>query len=373
MQKHKKIGFDAKRVFHNNTGLGNYSRDLIKILSNFYPNNKYYLYNPKPKKISRLELTSSIKEVLPKSFLWKKLSSIWRQGPIVNQLKRDEIDIFHGLSGEIPRRLKETKIKSVVTIHDLIFIRYPKLYSFFDRKIHYKKHKYAAKKADKVIAISEQTKRDIVKFLKIDERKVDVIYQGCHKAFKEEASEKEKDILKEKLNLPERYILNVGTIEERKNLLTLIKAIKKLDVNLVVVGRKTKYFNKIKEYINNHNLASRVFFLEGLTVKELSILYQMAEVFVFPSIFEGFGIPIIEALYSKTPVITNKNGVFPEAGGPNSFYVDVNNVDELSNAIEDLISSEEKRQRMGKEGFNFVQKFNDEIIAKKVFNLYQSL
>ncbi|CAL2075105.1 glycosyltransferase family 1 protein [Tenacibaculum sp. 190524A02b] len=371
--KEVKVGFDAKRIFHNTTGLGNYSRDLVRILAEYYPKNTYYLYNPKPKKVSRLQLTSSMVEVLPKSALWKKLSSLWRQKAIVKQLREDGIGIFHGLSGEIPRDLKKHNIKSVVTIHDLIFMRYPNLYSFIDRKIYFAKFKYAAKNADKVIAISEQTKRDIIKFLKIDESKIEVIYQGCSNVFKEISTEKEKNNLIDKYKLPKKFLLNVGTIEERKNALTIVKAIKDLKIPLVIVGRKTKYYELIKTYIEENDITDKVFFLEGLTLKELAIIYQIAEIFIYPSIFEGFGIPIIEALYSGTPVITSKEGVFPEAGGDNSLYINPYDPEELKTKIELLLKSEERKLKMIEKGKEYVQRFNDESIVENVINLYNKL
>ena len=243
-----KIGFDAKRAFHNTTGLGNYSRDLIRILSEYFPENEYYLYNTKPKRVDRLDMSKFI-EVLPNTKFWKKFSSIWRQGPINNQIKKDKIQVYHGLSGEIPRNLHKTGTKSVVTIHDLIFVRYPKLYSFFDRKIHFNKFKYAAHNSDRIIAISEQTKQDIIEFLKVDSSKIDVVYQGCHAIFKEKVIEQQKSLVKKKFNLPDQFILNVGTIEERKNLLSIVKAIKDIDITLVVAGRKTKYYENTPRQI----------------------------------------------------------------------------------------------------------------------------
>ncbi|RBW56377.1 glycosyltransferase family 1 protein [Tenacibaculum sp. E3R01] len=368
-----KIGFDAKRVFHNTTGLGNYSRDLIRILAKFYPKSTYYLYNPKPKKVYRLELTQSMHEVLPNTKFWKKYSSLWRQTAVLKQIKSDGVDVFHGLSGEIPRGLTKNKIKSVVTIHDLIFMRYPKLYSFFDRKIHFKKFKYAAKNANKVIAISEQTKKDIITFLKIDPSKIEVVYQGCNNVFKEERSVIEKKEFLDKYKIPDTFLLNVGTIEERKNALSIVKAVKEIDIPLVIVGRKTKYYTQIEDYIQKNNLENKIYFLEGLTLKELSIVYQLAEIFIYPSIFEGFGIPIIEALFSKTPVITSKEGVFPEAGGPDSLYVDPYNIKEMTEAIELLLNSKNKKEEMVNKGFDFAQQFNDEIIAKKIKAIYKEL
>ena len=368
-----RIGFDGKRAFHNATGLGNYSRDLLKILATHFSDDEYYVYNTKPKKIDRLSSFNNIIEKLPATALWKKFSSIWRQGPILSQLKKDQIQLYHGLSGEIPRGIKKSGIPSVVTIHDLIFVRYPELYSFFDRKIHFNKFKYAAEKADKVIAISEQTKNDIIAFLGIEASKIEVIYQGCHAVFKEEVSNQDKSEVKKKFNLPENFILNVGTIEERKNLLSIVKSIKELETHLVVIGRKTTYYQTVLKYIEDNRLSNRVHFLEGVALNELATIYQMADVFVYPSIFEGFGIPIIEALYSKTPVITSKGGVFPEAGGPDTCYVDPSNTEEFSKTIENLLNDKQKRTEMADKGFTFVQKFNDDVIANNIMQLYRSI
>lgn len=373
-KNHLIIGYEAKRVYHNTTGLGNYSRDLIQILSDYYPNNQYVLFNPKPKKVDRLLPSSSIKEVLPKAIIWKKLTSIWRQSPVIKQVVEEGVDVFHGLSGEIPLGISSVNIKKVVTIHDLIFIRYPKLYSWESRKIYFEKFKYAAKKADIVVAISEQTKRDIISFLKIPGNKIRVIYQGCHSVFKKEISEKFKQEVREKYSLPPEYLLNVGTIEERKNLESLVEAIKEIEIPLVVVGKKTKYIDRIKKIIAQNQMQNRVFFIEGGTMEELAAIYKMAKIFVYPSIFEGFGIPIIEALYSKTPVITTASGVFPEAGGEYSTYLkNPKDVEEIREAIENLLNSDEKRKEMAEKGFKFVQKFNDENIAQQMMELYQEL
>ena len=368
-----KIGFDAKRIFHNTSGLGNYGRDLVRILAEYYPNNRYFLYNPKPKKVNRLQLTPTILEVLPKHKIWRMLSSWWRQGPIIAQLERDAIDIFHGLSGEIPKGVEKTAIKSIVTIHDLIFIRYPKLYSYFDRKIHLNKVQFSARNAHKIIAISEQTKRDIVTYLGVDEKKVSVIYQGCHSTFKEIKTEKFKAQVVKKFNLPTKFILNVGAINERKNVLCLIKAIEKLDTPLIIIGGKTSYFKVLETYIEKHHLQNKVRFLENVDMQELSAIYQMASVFVYPSIFEGFGIPIIEALYSKTPVITSKGSCFSEAGGPDSIYVTPNDVVALSQNIQLVLEHADVRTAMIEKGVKFAQKFNDDVIAKEYYKVYKSV
>lgn len=368
------IGFEAKRVFHNKTGLGNYSRDLVRVLATYFPENNYFLYNPKAyKKALFVSNTTNVFEKNPISKFNKKFANLWRQKAVVKDLVKDNIVIYHGLSGEIPVGLEKKGIKSVVTIHDLIFVRYPNLYSFFDRKIHFYKFKKAAERANLVIAISEQTKKDIITYLHIDANKIKVIYQGCQDVFKQNYTEDEKQFVSNKYNLPKTFVLNVGTIEERKNALTIVKAIKRLDIDLVLIGKETDYTQKIHQYIAENKLENRVHFLKGLTSKELAITYQLASVFVYPSIFEGFGIPIIEALYSQTPVITNKTGVFSEAAGPNSLYIEPFDDKDLANKIDEILKDSSLASKMKAEGLQFAQKFNDDVIAADVMNCYQQV
>lgn len=368
-----RIGYDAKRFFHNNTGLGNYSRSLIRVLSEAFSENEFLLYNPKKTtKFNIQNYNSSVKEVNPENYFSIKLKTLWRLFFISNTIKKNKLTIFHGLSGEIPIGLPKN-LKKIVTIHDLIFVRYPKLYSVFDRKIHFWKFKYATKKCDIIIAISEQTKRDIVTFLKISEDKIKVIYQGCNAVYKKEFSENEKIKTIEKYKLPEKYILNVGTIEKRKNLLTLIKAIQNTDKHVVVIGKKTSYYEEVKKFIASNNLKTQVHFLKNLSLNEMAIVYQKATLFVYPSVFEGFGIPVIEALYSKTPVITSKGSCFAEAGGENSIYINPKDSEELKKAINSVWENSEKQELMKQKGYEYVQKFNDDVIAENWNKIYKSL
>ncbi|UUC47403.1 glycosyltransferase family 4 protein [Flavobacterium cerinum] len=368
------IGYEAKRVFHNKTGLGNYSRDLVRILSRFYPENQYLLYNPKPAKKPLFTIESeSISEKQPTGWFNRKFYNIWRQRTIVSDLKKDKVQLFHGLSGELPSGLKKAGIKSTVTIHDLIFMRYPEFYSFFDRKIHFYKFKKAAHNADRVIAISEQTKRDIIQYLNIPESKIDVIYQGCQNVFKETFTDQEKKAVIEKYNLPDQFVLNVGTVEIRKNVLAVVKAVQHIDTHLIIIGGETSYTQTVKQHISDHKMEDKVTFLKGLNSRELAIVYQLATVFIYPSLFEGFGIPIIEALYSRTPVITTNSGVFPEAGGPDSLYVDPTDSTDIQAKIELLLRDPNLRDEITEKGYMFVQKFNDDRIAKKIMALYKAL
>lgn len=369
-----KIGFDAKRAFFNRSGLGNYSRNLLRALSLYYPDNQYLLYTTS-KNTSLFNLTDQnfiIKE--PSGFLNKRLKSYWRSFSLTKQVKRDELNLFHGLSHELPYNIHKSGIKTVVTIHDLIFLRFPGLYKTFDRRIYLKKFTHACKIADLIIAVSKQTSNDIQEFFGVDKSLIEVIYQGCNPVFSKEFDDSEKEGIRIKYGFPESYILYVGSIEERKNLLSLIKAINigKIKLPLVVIGGKTKYFKRIKKFIDQNKI-EEIYFLETILNEDLPAIYQLAEVFIYPSVFEGFGIPIIEALYSKTPVITSKNGCFPEAGGPSSVYVDPNNIEEMAEAIKKVIEDSELRQRMIKNGFEYAQNFNDDKVAKNIINSYQKV
>ncbi len=363
-----KIAFDAKRIFNNSSGLGNYSRDLVRILANYFPDNEYVLFNK-----TQSEKGKEILELANVSFQETSKGNFARQFKMGKDAQNLNCDIFHGLSGELPLKWTDQPIKKIVTIHDLIFLRFPQYYSFFDRKIHFWKFKKAAERADLIIAISEQTKLDIVQFLKVSEEKVTVIYQGCHHAFKENQSVEFLKSIKEKYNLPERFILNVGTIEERKNLLSIVKAINGTEIPLIVIGKKTKYFNKVQQFLKKNKIENQVQFLENVSMEELAAIYKLADIFVYPSFFEGFGIPVIESLFSKTPVITSNLSCLPEAGGTDSVYIDPDNLEDIKAKILFLWENESERKRRAEKGFDFVQKFNDENIATNLMNAYRSI
>ncbi len=369
-----RIGFDAKRAFFNRSGLGNYSRDLILALHRYYSDNEYYLYTPSLKNHINFIDSDNIYIRTPTGRPGKLGQAFWRSFRIARRAEIDGIEIFHGLSNELPRHVKRTGIKSVVTIHDLIFMHHPEWYKSIDVAIYKRKCRDSSRQADRVIAVSEQTKKDLIAFFNIEQSKIEIIYQGCNAAFTKVLDEAEKRKVKEKWALPDEYLLYVGTIEERKNLLTILKAISSMniDIPLVVVGRKTRYYRQIIKYMDQHKLKN-IMFLEEVSVHDLPGIYQMANVFIYPSIFEGFGIPILEALYSKVPVITSKGGCFAEVGGPESVYVDPGNNEELGNAISQILNNSVLQQKMKSDGYKHALQFSSEVTAHRVMELYNRL
>jgi len=289
-------------------------------------------------------------------------------------IERNKIQIFHGLSNELPLDIKRSQAKSIVTIHDLIFLRYPNLYKRADRVIYHRKFKQSCINSDAIVAISEQTRKDVIQFFDIKAEKIHVIYQGCNSIYYRDAAENEKSLVRREYSLPEKYMLYVGTIEERKNLLQLIKAKKEQNITLplVVVGRPTPYYEKVDEYIRQHNVKD-ILFLKNIKQNDLPVIYQMSELFVYPSSFEGFGIPILEALNSGVPVITGKGSCLPEAGGPNSIYVDPLNPSEIADAINRVMNNPDLKKNMIEEGKKHALLFREERTATEIMKLYQRL
>lgn len=369
-----RIGFDAKRVFYNRSGLGNYSRDIILSLHQKYPDEEYILYTPSVRGSIAFLPSNRVGIATPPLGFGKLRSSYWRSVLLTKRLERDGVDVYHGLSHELPYNIHKTNVKTVVTIHDIIFMRYPQWYGFIDRSIYKQKVVYSCRIADAIIAVSEQTKQDLIDFLGVDGNKINVIYQGCNDMFREKATSDDLMRVSKKHGLPEEYMLYLGTIEERKNLLTVIKAIHQagIDMPLVAIGRATKYMLKIKQYIHNHSMQN-IHFLHSLPSGDLPAIYQGAKLFVYPSLFEGFGIPILEALNSKTPVITSKGGCFGEVGGKHSIYVDPTNAEEMAAAIKKVLSDKDLQKKMKEEGYKHARKFNKEEIAGQMMDLYKTL
>ncbi len=370
-----KIGFDAKRAFYNRSGLGNFSRWFINGLTSIYPENSYVLFSPRLENRICFEGDQKCQLIAPKNKKTRIGQNYWRYKSMVSQIKKENLDIYHGLSHELPKGIQTTNTKSVVTMHDAIFLRYPELFDFGYRAIFKRKYKHALNTADGVIAISEQTKQDITRYFDIAPEKIKVIYQGCNSIYYQDADAAIKEQLKVKYNLPEQFILYVGTIEPRKNLLGVFQALAaaNIDIPVVAVGRPTNYLTKIKQFVRDNNLEKQAIFLHNVETPELPAFYQMASLFVYPSLFEGFGIPILEALNSGTPVITSKGSCFPEVGGDAALYAEYGNTEELATAMQKVIESEDLQQEMAAKGKIKALEFREENILSELINYYQSI
>lgn len=373
-----KIGFDAKRLFNNFTGLGNYSRTLVKNLKYYFPEDSYHLYTPKIRQDALTVPFLDLEKYHPVCHSGL-LKSVWRTTGIKKDLQKDQIELYHGLSHEIPLGLDRTKIRSVVTIHDIIYRTYPDMYTAIDRKIYDYKFRYACKHTDKIIAISECTKQDIIRFFHTPAEKIEVIYQAIQPAFYNRQPEESAKAVIRKYHLPADYLLYVGAINSRKNLLGIVKALALLPVDLqiplVIIGNGHQYKEEVLRYAEKAHLTKRLILLNNLhDPLELQALYQEARIFIYPSFYEGFGLPVTEALLSKVPVITSNRSSLPEAGGDAAYYINPDEPEEIADAIQKVLTDTELSQHMIEKGFAFAHhQFDVQQLTRQVHSLYEEI
>lgn len=381
------IAFDAKRAFTNGTGLGHYSRTLIRSLAYQFPEHEYYACTPKITDRFDVSGFKNVHTIVPEKFPASSLRSVWRSSWIKNDLVKNNIDIYHGLSHEIPSGIQKLGMKTVVTMHDLIFERFPAQYPFIDRKIYRKKFQYACKYADKIIAISEQTKNDLIEIYHIAEEKINVCYQSCHVEFFQSVTAKEKERIKSLYHLPDQFFLYTGSVIERKNLLTICKAMALIEpknrLPLVVIGDGGVYKKLVQQFLKEKGLLDQVLFLsEQDDTKDLPgykqatdfpAIYQQALCMIYPSIFEGFGIPVLEALCSKIPVITSHISSMPEAGGDGALYISPHNEKQLAGYMLEIMHNETLRKNLINKGWAHAQNFTGAKCADAVMQVYLSL
>ena len=373
------IAFDAKRIVRNGTGLGNYCRTLVNDLAQVVPADwQLQLYAPDPGRDDlRRQVTTSpqLQFVYPKGCPLKVQRSLWRISSIVGDLKRQQVSLFHGLTGELPRGIRRAGIPSVVTIHDLIFMRHPEYYHWLDTKIYEWKFRYTCREADRIIAISQRTKQDIIELGGVSPDRIDVIYQSCSPRFVDDVPPYQIAEVLSHYQLPRRFILSVGSIEERKNIALAVNALYYLpdSIHLVAVGKPTKYSEQILQHISGTPLARRVHFLHGVPDNHLHALYRAAEVFVYPSRYEGFGIPIIEAIHSHLPVVAATGSCLEEAGGPDCLYVSPDDEEALAAAVRQLLVGAEGREERIARCREYVRRFEGNDVASQVLNVYRQL
>jgi glycosyltransferase involved in cell wall biosynthesis len=380
-----KIGYDAKRAYHNATGLGNYSRLLISSLSRYFPEHQYLLFVAKTPGLFKPQ-SDNILEITPASKIDRIFPSYWRSFRIYKQIRDAGVDIYHGLSNELPTGLQRQSIKTVVTIHDLIFERYPRQYNPIDVRTYRAKAQYAVKHASRIVAASEQTRQDIIKYYKIKQDKIEVCYQACNPAFSKLITDRDKENIRTKYNLPPRYFLSVGSIIERKNLLAVCEAIrlveKELDIPLVVIGNGGAYKKTVVEFIAKHGLNEKVIFLSASKQaaerkhelnNDLPSIYQCATALIYPSFFEGFGIPVLEALCSGLPVITSAASCLPEIGGNAALYIDPDSPQDIAIALKKVATDTQLAESMREKGWIQASNFTPELCAARIMGLYKKL
>ena len=363
------VGLDAKRIVRNGTGLGSYGRTLVNDLIRLSDNQlELRLYAPDE---GRSDLREQVIEGVAFCHPAGRPSSLrkawWRSRGIVKDLLSDGVEVYHGLSGELPVGLRRSGIRGIVTIHDLIFLRHPEYYHWLDTKLYAWKFRQTLREAQHIIAISERTRQDIIELggEQYADR-ISVIYQSFSPRFAAVVSSDKKKEVRERYRLPQRYVLNVGTIERRKNLLLAIEAMDLLpqDIHLVAVGRQTPYVRELP-------LNDRIHLLSGVPDRDLAALYAMGEAFVYPSRYEGFGIPIIEAIAAGLPVVACSGSCLEEAGGPDSLYTGPDDVIGLAERLKMSLHGARGREERIARSREYIRRFEGNDVARQVAAIYR--
>ncbi len=370
------IGYDAKRAFRNNSGLGNYSRMVIGgVCREGHGMVKSLLFTPTTKG-RHTHYFDDIQEVevrQPRG-LWAMAGGLWRSVWSGLCARREGVDIYHGLSHELPFFLGNG-VKKVVTMHDLIVRRYPEFFKPADRIIHRLKMRHACRVADIVIAISEQTKCDLMDMMHVPEEKIRVVYQSCDPIFWNPPSATLPPS-HSAVQLPERYIIAVGTVEERKNQVAAVRALALLpeDVCLVVVGRpRGHYPQQVRRVAKELGVDHRLIFLQNAAFSDFPALYRGAVASVYMSVFEGFGIPVLESLCCDCPVVTSNVSSMPEAGGEAALYAAPDDYRTLAAHLSRLLSDPAFRNSQIEKGRTQRLKFAPEKVSQDMLALYRSL
>lgn len=364
-----KIGIISERLNRPMTGVGTYTYNLIKEISKILPEDSIYLIDYTNhytfSSLNKITFGSFVANIPKKSYIWHLYSQF--------KLRENnfDLDIIH--SPENSTLVTKLKFqKKIITVHDIRQHVFPEFN--IETMLSYLFLPTTLKNADKIITVSNSTKNDIINYFQISADKIQVIYEAADKKFKPLEHE---DLLpiKKKYSLDFPFILYVGNLSKHKNIPQLIKAfynIRKLDCNhkLVIAGKKKWKYKEIFDLIDKLDLHDEVIFTGYVSDKDLPALYNLADLFVYPSIYEGFGLPPLEAMACGCPVITSNTSSLPEVVGDAGIMVDPYDVDELSTAIFKVLSNDVVRKDLVIKGLDRVKMFSWEKCAKDTINVY---
>lgn len=352
-------------------GRGVYARSLLNALNQqniwvtpfVYPNARHYAH-----------CLAEGGQAFPEGFLWQAASSFLPAYPRDDLTKI--IDIYHASDHFIPR-LHKTPV--VATIHDAIMLKHPEWCSTHLRKMKNWVFKRTTQHAKKIIAISHSAVPDLVEYFKIPEKNITVVHHGVDPIFKKIIPEEIKQNTLNQLKLKKEYILFVGTLQPRKNILRMIQAFLQLPEELrmqyplVLVGQNGWKTDELMQVLANPEHAGQVIWLKQVNFQTLRILYQSAKLFCFPSLYEGFGLPILEAFASQVPVITSNITSMPEIAGDGAVLVDPYSVEQIKLAMEDILTNENKAAELIQKGLARLAVFSWEKCARETLAVYQSV
>jgi glycosyltransferase involved in cell wall biosynthesis len=366
-----RIGIDLSIAATQRAGVANYAFNLVKALIGIDQVNQYYIYSHTP--IADLEVgqKNNVQLIYPKHKINRHL---WFQLVLPFSLAKNKIDLFFGPNFMFPLF---SRVRSAIVIHDLSFMLYPETQSFFN-KLYRKLLPYCARRAARIITDCSAIKAEVVKCFRVVPEKIIPIYAGVGREFRTIEDTSCLTRIRQKYHLPEKFVLYVGTLEPRKNIIRLLEAfalVKKvfLDLKLVLVGKKGWLYQEIFNKIRKLGLENEIIIAGHVLWEDLPAIYNLALVFTFPSLYEGFGLPVLEAMACGVPVVTSNCSSLPEVAGEAALLVDPKSATQIADAIKRFLSDAGLREQMIKKGRARVVAFTWEKCAQKVLGVLSEL
>ncbi len=374
-----RIGIDIRSLQNDSErrGIGSYTRCLIEGLVSIGREDEYVFFAFKNRPLPALLSERVFKNVKIKRLTWRQERFVWLSGQALFPLaiQDEKLDIFHSPEYIVP---VFSKSKKVITVHDFINSDYP-LYrkrSGFLRRAYFYLKDGTLNCADKIIAVSEYTKRKIVELARISEDRIRVIYEAAAGSFFPSKDKERFLSLRNKYGIPYDFLLYVGALDYHKNIDGLINAFSLCrfqDIGLVLAGVKNdpQYFNFINKLIAELKIKERVYILDYIPQEDLAGLYNMSKIVISASLYEGFGLPVLEAMACGRPVIASKNTSMGEIVGTCGILVDPYNTEEIAQAINNLLSDDELRNALAEKGLQRAKEFSWGKAAQETLSLYK--
>jgi len=365
------VGYDAKRLFHNHSGLGNYSRTLVSGMRQYASQIETVLYSP------RAEKSRYFQEYDDKHIVRSRAgmgAGIWRSVTQSSSWESDQLTHFHGLSHELPWLASKSSVKKIVTMHDLIQLRYPADHRAHDRWIYTQKIKRALDIADRVICISESTRDDILHHFDIDQSRLAVIYQSCDERYQAPRDPSRLAAIRSKYDLPSDYLLFLSGARPRKNVLGVLRAYQQLQGErppLLLLGSPSGYKEQIQTLALDKGTISTIHFAHVLN-EELPYIYDGALLYLYPSHYEGFGLPILEAFARQVPVLTSNVSSMPEAAGDAALLIDPADDQQIADGIRQVLDDSTLAEHMVLRGTKQLHHFSLEKAVTETVEVYRT-
>jgi glycosyltransferase involved in cell wall biosynthesis len=366
-----KIGIDARKL--RDYGIGTYIRNLLRHLSRIDSRTEYVLFCRGADCAAAEELGENFRAVPEAAPPYSAIEQL----RIPMHLRREGIDLFHAPHYVLPPL---TPCKSVVTIHDCIHLRFPQ---YLPNRLAYAYARsslwFATHRSNRVLTVSEASKRDILRYFHVPEGKIDVIYNAIDERFGEPPSPEEIERVRDRYQLNAPYVLYAGNIKPHKNLERLIEAFHMLrrgdleHVKMLIIGDEISKYATLRRAVHKYKLHKHVRFFGFVPDKTLAVLYRLARAFVFPSLYEGFGLPPLEAMASGTPVITSNISSLPEVVGDAAILIDPYDASAIADAMRRILLDSDLREDLRQRGLRRVSEFSWERSVRRVREIYEEV